>query len=138
MNSANYIWVSLTYTVSLSVSLVLVGRITDIFGRRWFTISFTLLGVIGTIVCATAQSIPILIGGNVLLGVSTACGMSFPFLIGELVSRLPTLVLPSLANQYHLNTGTDPISLVRTLIGCRLLLPRAAAPVFLPLLIHTR
>jgi MFS family permease len=31
----NYIWAALVYTVSLSVSLVLVGRITDIFGRRW-------------------------------------------------------------------------------------------------------
>lgn len=81
----NYVWVSLVYTVSLSVSLVLVGRITDIFGRRYFVISFTLLGAIGTIVCATAKTIPILIGGNVLLGISTACGMSFPFLIGELV-----------------------------------------------------
>lgn len=29
-------WVSLVYTVSLSVSLVLVGRVTDIFGRRGF------------------------------------------------------------------------------------------------------
>jgi hypothetical protein len=81
----NYIWVSLVYTVSLSVSLVIVGRITDIFGRRYFVISFTGLGVVGSIVCATANTIPVLIGGNVLLGLSTAAGMSFPFLMGELV-----------------------------------------------------
>lgn len=79
----NVVWVALVYTVSLSVSLVLVGRITDIFGRRYFVISFTLLGVVGTLVCATAKTIPVLIGGNVLLGLSTACGMSFPFLIGK-------------------------------------------------------
>ncbi|KAK5169361.1 uncharacterized protein LTR77_005336 [Saxophila tyrrhenica] len=81
----NYVWVSLVYTVSLSVSLVIVGRVTDIFGRREFVISFTALGVVGSIVCMTAQNIPVLIGGNVLLGVSTAAGMSFPFLMGELV-----------------------------------------------------
>lgn len=83
--SDDFIWVALVYTVSLSVSLVIVGRITDIFGRRWFVISFTSLGVVGSIVCMTANSIPVLIGGNVLLGISTACGMSFPFLLGELV-----------------------------------------------------
>lgn len=83
--SDSYIWVALVYTVSLSVSLVIVGRITDIFGRRWFVISFTALGVVGCIVCMTANNIPVLIGGMVLLGLSTACGMSFPFLMGELV-----------------------------------------------------
>jgi MFS family permease len=83
--SDDYIWVSLVYTVSLSVALVIVGRLTDIFGRRWFVISFTGLGVVGSIVCMTANNIPVLIGGNVLLGLSTACGMSFPFLLGELV-----------------------------------------------------
>ena len=82
----NFIWAALVYTVSLSVSLVLVGRITDIFGRRWFVISFTALGIVGTLVCATAKTIPVLIGGNVLLGLSTACGMSFPFLIGYVTS----------------------------------------------------
>lgn len=41
--------------------------------------------MVGSIVCATATSIPILIGGNVLLGVCSATQMSFHFVIGELI-----------------------------------------------------
>lgn len=31
---ANIIWVSLLYTLTLAVSLILVGRLSDLFGRR--------------------------------------------------------------------------------------------------------
>ena len=32
----NFIWISLIYNVALSVFLPIVGRLSDIFGRRWF------------------------------------------------------------------------------------------------------
>lgn len=32
---ANIVWVPLSYLLTLTVFLVLVGRLTDIFGRRW-------------------------------------------------------------------------------------------------------
>jgi hypothetical protein len=31
---ANIIWVSLSYTLTLAVSLIMVGRLSDLFGRR--------------------------------------------------------------------------------------------------------
>ena len=31
----NYIWISLVYNVCLSVFLPIVGRLSDIFGRRY-------------------------------------------------------------------------------------------------------
>ncbi|KAF2403745.1 MFS general substrate transporter [Trichodelitschia bisporula] len=81
----NFTWVSLIYNVTLSVCLGPMGRLSDIFGRRWFFIGGGIIGVVGSIVCATAKSVPVLIGGNVLLGVASATQLCFHFAIGELV-----------------------------------------------------
>ncbi|KAF2650884.1 MFS general substrate transporter [Lophiostoma macrostomum CBS 122681] len=79
------IWLSLVYTMGLAVSLLLVGRLSDIFGRRWFFICGTALGVIGAVVASTAKNINVLIGGQVLIGLSASTGYSYAFIIGELV-----------------------------------------------------
>lgn len=83
----------------------LVGRITDSFGRRYFFVGGSFLGLIGCIVCSRAQNVPTLVGGYVLVGsgesdVATrlcsfsnkhlpspamAAQGSFAFVIGELV-----------------------------------------------------
>ncbi|PGH27528.1 hypothetical protein AJ80_00769 [Polytolypa hystricis UAMH7299] len=81
----NYVWVSLVYNTVLAVCVCLVGRLSDIFGRRYFFIGGGALSLIGCIVCATAKTIPVLIGGNVLLGAATATQLSFHFVMGELV-----------------------------------------------------
>jgi MFS family permease len=54
-------------------------------GRRYFFIGGQIIGVLGCIVCAKATSVPMLIGGNVLLGIATAPQLSFHFVMGELV-----------------------------------------------------
>jgi MFS family permease len=80
-----YVWISLVYSTTLAVCLAPVGRLSDIFGRRYFFIGGGIIAVIGSIVCATASNILTLIGGNVLLGVATATQLSFHFVMGELV-----------------------------------------------------
>lgn len=62
---AQYVWISYVYNACLAVFLCLVGRLGDIFGRRYIFIGGALLAVIGSIICATANSINVLIGGNV-------------------------------------------------------------------------
>ncbi|KAK5709650.1 hypothetical protein LTR17_019586 [Elasticomyces elasticus] len=44
-----------------------------------------ILGVVGTIICATSESINVLIGGNVICGIANATQMSFHVVMGELV-----------------------------------------------------
>ncbi|CAK7242789.1 MAG: hypothetical protein STHCBS139747_004291 [Sporothrix thermara] len=80
-----YIWVSLVYNAVLAVGLALVGRLSDIFGRRYWFIGGSIVGVAGAVVCATAHTIPVLIGGNVLLGLASATQLSFHYVMGELV-----------------------------------------------------
>ena len=83
--NANYVWVGLVNTLMLGVGYTIIGRLSDICGRRYFIIGGNLLGVIGCIIAATAQSIPTLIGGNVLTGLASAAQTSTPAVLGELI-----------------------------------------------------
>lgn len=76
---------ALTYTLTSAVMLTIIGRITDIFGRRWIFVGGAALGVIGSIICATAQSVNALIGGTTIIGVAAATQLSYYYVMGELV-----------------------------------------------------
>ncbi|KAF2808981.1 MFS general substrate transporter [Mytilinidion resinicola] len=85
VSDSSIIWLSLVYTIGLAVGLLLVGRLSDIFGRRWFFIGGTMLGLIGAIIASTAKTIPVLIGGQTLVGLSACTGYSYSFISGEIV-----------------------------------------------------
>jgi MFS family permease len=56
-----YVWISLVYNVVLGVMFLIVGRLSDIFGRRYFMIGGAVMGCLGAIICATAKSVPVLV-----------------------------------------------------------------------------
>jgi MFS family permease len=80
-----YVWIALVYTVCSAVWFPIVGRLGDIFGRRYLMILGACLAVIGSIICATAKSVNTLIGGNVFLGSASAFQLSFSYVLQELV-----------------------------------------------------
>lgn len=69
----------------MAVGLLLVGRLSDIFGRRWFFITGGILGLIGCIICAVAQNIGTVIGGTVLIGLAASAQISVTYVVSELV-----------------------------------------------------
>ncbi|PYI31179.1 siderophore iron transporter [Aspergillus indologenus CBS 114.80] len=81
----NYSMISTVFTLISGVGLLLVGRLGDIFGRRYILIGGQLLGLVGAIVCATAKNVPTVIGGSVLCGLAAAVQLTFTFVIAELV-----------------------------------------------------
>jgi MFS family permease len=81
----NIIWVALVYNLGLGVGLLLVGRITDIFGRRWFFIAASILGLIGSIIAATASSVTVLIIGETMIGLASSAGLSYSLVLGEMI-----------------------------------------------------
>ncbi|KAF9886358.1 hypothetical protein FE257_011503 [Aspergillus nanangensis] len=81
----NYYMVHLVATLTCGVLLLLVGRVSDIFGRRHFLIAGQSCAVVGGIVCATANSITVVIGGTVLVGISAGVNTLYPLLSQELV-----------------------------------------------------
>jgi MFS family permease len=83
----NYLLVSTAFTLTAGVGLTLVGRLSDIFGRRYFLIVGQTIGFIGALICATAKNIPTLIGGTVLVGLAAAVQLTFTFIVTELVAN---------------------------------------------------
>jgi len=83
--STNIVWVSLVYTLMIAIGLTVVGRFTDIFGRRYTFIGGGVLGVVGSIVCATAHSVNALIAGMTFIGLAASTQVSYFYVMAELV-----------------------------------------------------
>ena len=78
-------WVSLSWTLTQGISTLVVGRLSDIFGRRWIFIVASLLGTVGAIWASQATSIKQLIGATVLLGLAGGVQISYFWIISEIV-----------------------------------------------------
>jgi MFS transporter, DHA1 family, multidrug resistance protein len=71
-------WVQLTLTafsVGLAVGQLLLGTLSDRFGRRWLLAGGIALLLVSGIVCSVAPTIEVLIAGRVLMGISGASGI---------------------------------------------------------------
>ncbi|RFU26299.1 hypothetical protein B7463_g10052, partial [Scytalidium lignicola] len=83
--SKNITWVSLIWLLTQAVTNLVAGRLSDIFGRRWFFISGSIVALIGSIFASRAQTVNQLIGAMVLLGLSSGVQLSFFWTAAELV-----------------------------------------------------
>lgn len=81
----NIAWVGVSYTLTTAVCITIVGRISDIFGRRWIFIGGTAFGLIGSIIGATAKDINTLIGATAIIGIGASTQLSYYYVLGELV-----------------------------------------------------
>lgn len=65
--------------------ITIVGRVSDIFGRRIILIGTAALGVIGSIIGATAKNISTLTGATAIIGIAASTQLSYYYILGELV-----------------------------------------------------
>lgn len=82
--SPNYPWINITWSLGASILVSVGGRLSDIFGRRYFMLCGAIISFVGTIVGATGQSITQMIVSGVLFGIGSgfqemgfACIMEF-------------------------------------------------------------
>ncbi|KAI0466669.1 fungal trichothecene efflux pump [Xylaria cf. heliscus] len=78
-------WVNIGRTLALSFTYTILGRLSDLFGRRWFFIIGNIVALVGIVVCSTAQNINTLIVGSTIYGIGETVQLSFNVAIGELV-----------------------------------------------------
>ncbi|KAJ5994663.1 hypothetical protein N7451_010387 [Penicillium sp. IBT 35674x] len=78
-NSALASWIAnANLLVTLAFGPVL-GSLSDRFGKKWFIVMASVLGVVGSIVSGSAQRMPVVIIGNILTGMANAgCIMGIP------------------------------------------------------------
>ncbi|KAL4999903.1 fungal trichothecene efflux pump [Aspergillus recurvatus] len=84
-NSPNINWVATVWTLSSCVGFLLIGRLSDIFGRKWTVQGSMILSTVGCIVGARATYVEMLIAANVFNGIAAAGQLSFGIILGELV-----------------------------------------------------
>ncbi|KIW81115.1 hypothetical protein Z517_04138 [Fonsecaea pedrosoi CBS 271.37] len=103
--SADINWVSLCWTLTVAIGYTLVGRLSDIFGRRYFFIGGAALGLIGSTVAATAKTVNQLIGATVLIGLAASSQISFTYVTGELVPVRHRFIVNGLVNAVNMPIG---------------------------------
>lgn len=64
---------------------MLAGRLSDLFGRRWFFVIGSVIGLVGSIVGARAGTIGQLIAGETLIGIAAGFQCSFFWIVSEIV-----------------------------------------------------
>lgn len=82
--STNISWIAILYTLAIAVGLTVAGRLGDLFGRRYVFITGAVLGVIGSIVSALANSVTVLIVGMLFIGLAASTQVSYFYVIAEL------------------------------------------------------
>ncbi|CAK7234211.1 hypothetical protein SBRCBS47491_008870 [Sporothrix bragantina] len=81
----NYVWIALIWNLTQAVAFVLVGRLSDLLGRRWFFVGGQSIGLLGSIIACTAHNVPVLIVGSAFIGIGAGVQLSFGMVVGELI-----------------------------------------------------
>ncbi|CAA9957232.1 AraJ Arabinose efflux permease [Pyrenophora teres f. maculata] len=68
-----YTWITISWNLGGAMFVTVGGRLSDLFGRRYFFIAGAVILIVGSIVSATGQSINQMIAGGALFG----CGSGF-------------------------------------------------------------
>lgn len=81
-------WIVLAYLIAVTVTIVLAGRLGDLFGQRRVLIAGLALFAVASVLCAAAPTLGLLIAGRAMQGIGGAILMALPLsLIRETVSR---------------------------------------------------
>ncbi|CAK7205596.1 hypothetical protein SEUCBS139899_008374 [Sporothrix eucalyptigena] len=64
----SYTWITVSWNLGGAIFVTVAGRLSDIFGRRYFMITGSCLLIVGSIICATGQSIGQMIAGGAIFG----------------------------------------------------------------------
>ena len=126
-------WVVIAYLVTLTVSVVLAGRLGDVYGRRRMHLAGISLFALSSLLCGVAPNLWLLVGARALQGVGAAFLMTLAMalmrdtasiermgramgLLGT-VSALGTALGPSLGGVLIWATGWKGIFLVQVPLG---------------------
>jgi MFS family permease len=78
-------WAATIWTMGSSIGFLLVGRLSDLYGRKGMVLGTTALGLVGCILAGTARNVAMLIVGMGCNGIAAAGQLSFGIVLGELV-----------------------------------------------------
>jgi EmrB/QacA subfamily drug resistance transporter len=85
-NAASIAWVLTGYLLAASVATPIIGKLGDLYGRARVLTLVLLVFAVGSVICALAGSLPLLVVGRVVQGVG---GGIFPLAFGIIRDTFP-------------------------------------------------
>lgn len=106
-----YVWPFTSYMLSSTISIILFGKLSDIYGRKSILIMGIVTFVIGSILCGIATNMPELILFRGIQGIGGGILISLPFiLVGEIFnSRERAKYMGILASVFGISSVLGPI-----------------------------
>lgn len=68
---ARYTWITISWNLGGAILVTVAGRLSDLFGRRYFFLAGAVIVLIGSIVGATGQSINQMIASGAIFGIGS-------------------------------------------------------------------
>lgn len=82
-----YTWVITAYLVASTITVLIAGRLSDMYGRKWFLTGGIALFIVGSILCGLSQTMTQLIIFRAVQGMGAGAIMGLAFIVtGDLFS----------------------------------------------------
>jgi EmrB/QacA subfamily drug resistance transporter len=82
---SKYTWVVTSYMITSTVTLPIVAKLSDMYGRKWFLVGGIIMFLVGSAICGTSQTIDQLIAFRAIQGVGAGAIMALAFtILGDL------------------------------------------------------
>ncbi|KAF2721315.1 general substrate transporter [Polychaeton citri CBS 116435] len=85
---SSFVWVPNAYLLATIVMLLLMAQASNVFGRRWLTLTSVALFTLGSGICGGANSQAVLIGGRVVQGLG---GGGIALMVNVIITDLVAL-----------------------------------------------
>ncbi|MFA5056097.1 MAG: MDR family MFS transporter [Dehalococcoidia bacterium] len=80
-----YTWVVTAYMIAATVTVLIAGKLSDIYGRKWFLVVGIVIFLAGSAMCGASQDMAQLIGFRAFQGIGAGAIMGLAFItIGDL------------------------------------------------------
>ena len=82
---SKYTWVVTSYMITSTVTIPIVAKLSDMYGRKWFLVAGIIIFLTGSAICGTSQTIDQLIAYRAIQGVGAGAIMALAFtILGDL------------------------------------------------------
>jgi EmrB/QacA subfamily drug resistance transporter len=82
---SQYTWVVTAYMITSTVTIPIVAKLSDMYGRKWFLVGGIIIFLVGSAICGTSQTIDQLIAYRAIQGVGAGAIMALAFtILGDL------------------------------------------------------
>jgi len=78
---AHYTWITSAYMIASTVAMPITGKLTDMYGRKWFYTAGLLIFIVGSILCGFSQSMTQIIAARGFQGIGAGIMMANAFIV---------------------------------------------------------